>query len=126
MEHMERFYKVEPDECMRDVRVLNGTGIEKLDNLDTTNTFNVLDRSIQNQIERIRGKLEVRAFNTPYYHSWTYTLHDLGFKPNKYAYWPRSGMTRMEHLSYCIIIKKIALNYDIKDDRTMDISYRAI
>ena len=85
----ERFYKADPDECMRHVRALNGTGIEKLDNLETTNTFTVLDRSIKNQIEKVQGKLEVKTFNTPYYHSWTYTLHDSGFKPNKYAYFPR-------------------------------------
>ena len=73
----ERFYKADPDKCMRYVRVLNGTGIENLDNLEKTNTFTVIDRSIQNQIEKVQGKLEVRACNTPYYHSWSYTLHNL-------------------------------------------------
>ena len=81
----ERFYKADPDECIRHVQVLNGTGTEKLDNLEKTNTFKVIDRSIQNQVQ---GKLEVRSLNTHYCHSWTYALQDLGFKPNKYSYCP--------------------------------------
>ena len=54
----ERFYKADPDKCMRHVWVLNGTGIEKLDNLEKTNTFTVIDRSIQNQIEKLNLKLK--------------------------------------------------------------------
>ena len=53
---------------MRHTRVLNGTGIEKLDILEHTNTFTKIDRSIQNQIEKAQSKLEYKALNTPYYH----------------------------------------------------------
>ena len=53
-----------------------------MDKLDRTNTFTILDRAIQNPVEKAQGKLEVKSFNTLFYHSWSYTLHDLGFKPN--------------------------------------------
>ena len=53
---------------MRQVRVLNGTGIEKLDNLERTNAFTILDRAIQNPVEKHQGKLEVKDFSTPYNH----------------------------------------------------------
>ena len=45
-----------------------------------------------------------------------YTLADLNFIPNKYAYCPTDEMTLMEHVSYSIIIKKVTLNYNIRDD----------
>ena len=50
----ERFYKADPGESMRHFRVLNGTGIEKLDILEHTKPFTVIDRSIQNQIEKVQ------------------------------------------------------------------------
>ena len=81
------------------MRELNGTGKEKLDNFDKTSTFTILDRAVQNPLEKTQGKLELKSFNTPYYLSWTYTLNDLNFKPNKYANCPRSQMTRIEHVS---------------------------
>ena len=67
-------------------------------------------------MEKKQGKLEIKAFNTPYYHSWMYTLSDMNFIPNKYAYCPNDGQTLMEHVSYSIIIKKVTLNYNIRDD----------
>ena len=63
----ERYIKADPEECMRHVRVLNGTGIPKLDNLQSTSTFTVLERDTQTKLEKKQGKLEVREFNTHYY-----------------------------------------------------------
>ena len=45
-----------------------------------------------------------------------YTLNDLNFIPNKYAYCPQAEMTLMEHKSYSVIIKKVTLKYNIKDE----------
>ena len=38
----ERYIKADPEECIRHVRVLIGTGIAKLDNLQETSTFTIL------------------------------------------------------------------------------------
>ena len=47
---------------MRHVRVLNGTGIAKLENLQETSTFTVLDRNTQTKLEKKQGELEIKAF----------------------------------------------------------------
>ena len=54
----ENYFKA--DECMRHVRVLNGTGILILDNLRSIYIFTVIDRSTQYHLEEIQGKLQVR------------------------------------------------------------------
>ena len=45
-----------------------------------------------------------------------YTLSDMSFIPNQYAYCTNDEMMLMEHVSSSIIIKKVTLNYNIRDD----------